>query len=573
MSEQRRDPLLVSPHPTIHFADFTMTIDATGPPGHASGFQLQHSMGKQSVYTRCFQNYYHANPLLQPHCVYVAGAEPMYKHWQLRDMILCNDFLGSVRFAHGEGIYSTNLNSGSFETEEIRALTYRPLSIDTSPRGVVATGGLATRSMTNRIECDASSRIRSLTTPSVGIGDDRAQQGMFLILNPTLGIYESFRLGKMINNDVTIASDSTLLTAHVCNNDSSFYCVNVGTQDRINVTSRIQCSAGTCLNQSSRNPKHRNQVAVTSDGANVFIVDPLAGKVSHTIRSGHDLGFGVSHHSNGNVMAVLFQDGTCSLYDTRAMSHGQPLAEVKLSREGNQVGSFRACKFPLQNEYHDILIVLEHAGRVHVVDLRHLDPEDNAKHQVIVIPHALEQFGFSRAQGSGNGRTICPVSVYEEQESFTAPLVYDHEYVAKVNPRLFTGFQYIPPAPERARSRKPHSESTCITRSGSSGTSSRHQAFEPEEVGDILELAQIAYDEISWPSNEAIRYRHLSQLFSQTTGYDLVHGEMELCGIGFVGALYAYQEPRIVIGCNGGGLLLWDINGAGRRSSTHAEFV
>lgn len=38
-----------------------------------------------------------------------------------------------------------------------------------------------------------------------------------------------------------------------------------------------------------------------------------------------------------------------------------------------------------------------------------------------------------------------PLNIYSENLSFTAPLVYDYDYLTNVNSRLFNDVSYVPP--------------------------------------------------------------------------------------------------------------------------------
>lgn len=542
-----------------------MTIELDRPLAASNLFTVRHLSLPQTLYRRCFHNYYHAAPLLSPQCTYLAGYEPLFKHWQLRDMLRYCEDRNTIFYTQGESIYETSMDSRDFATKRYCSLGYRPLCISNCTSGLVVAGGLSARYRTKSSSKKAYS-VESLPLPNAP-NDDRKQQGIFSVYNPILDVEKSVHLGLMINNDVGVYQDNCShdSTAYVCNNDSHLYAVQIATSDRLSVTSRIQCSPHTCLNQSARNPVHRNMVAVTSDGPRVFIVDPMAGKVVNSINTSHDLGFGVSYHHNGYLLAALFQDGNCALYDIRAVRNHQPLVEIELTRRGSQVGSFRACKFSPSDDSHDLLAILEHAGRVHIVDMRDLTPESVRQHQVIVVPHALDQYGTSKAQEQD--KKMLPVPIYSGANLFTAPLVYDYDYVSTTNPRLFTKFQYVAPSDNKSFKVMRDCAKKDDLPSSASSLMDPWDDYGSDDYADVSVHAQSVFDEIDWPHPPGSRHH------CRKAGYDLVNGEMELCGVEFINALPSFPHLRLAVACNGGGVLLWTLNSAQRRSSPVADLM
>lgn len=326
----------------------------------------------------------------------------------------------------------------------------------------------------------------------------RPQKGLFTFNNPNLNISKTVKLGEMINNAVSVYPHANNhYKSYVCNNDSSLYAVDILNNDQLAVNNKIVCEHDVSLNNVAKNP-NSNLLTVTGDTSSIFLVDPSVknGKIN-SIKTNHDSGFGISYHPNGNMFATTFQDGHCLLYDLRNLNN--PIYEIHSTRPGHQSGAFRDCKFS-NTSFNDILVISEHVGRVHLVDLRNMNNEINNNHQVIVFPFALDQFGNYKAErlsrelkmnysfdeqfessykkeakaekrqfyGNYNEEDEQDHEKEEEEEDdmavnkhenlqiyddlftksssikFNAPLVYDYDYLTNVNPKLFKYYTYQP---------------------------------------------------------------------------------------------------------------------------------
>lgn len=472
----------------------------------------------------------------------------------------------------------------------------------------------------------------------------RPLKGLFLVHVPHH--VATYKLGEMINNAVTIYGSPSGYTLYVCNNDLNLYIVDIS-GSRVTTKRSFVCEANTSLNNVHQSPDGR-MLTVTGDSGSIFIADARTPAATvDRIRTSHDSGFGISYHSNEHVLAAAFQDGWCLLYDVRNRS--VPLREIRSTRAGHNSGAFRTCKF-LRLPVHDLLVVLEHVGRVHVVDLR----ADDA-HQVIVFPFALDQYAryrherlsmrekllgrveseessekmvrerqstrkrnkesntldkeseFTTRGYIGEGAIIdadtsaedetgccggnasggidtndrvdhhCRFDVYSDTAAFPAPLVYDADYLADTNPKLFKDYEYhvqMPVAEPEIRFNTPRWSSAPVSLVQEcdvglfmyDGLGSRNNdntnnmdipeiSENPARHDDVRERLDLETEAIPEPQPYHPRFCHDSyqQLVNHT------HGEMELAGVDWF-------ENQLYIGCEDGGVLAWDINVKARRS-------
>ncbi|KAK6461519.1 hypothetical protein DFJ63DRAFT_314153 [Scheffersomyces coipomensis] len=455
---------------------------------------------KNSRYHKCFQNYYHAYQYLKPNPTYIPHIKTSVNHWQLRDLLQYDSALNLIYYTKSDSIYSYDLNTNTISNH--CKLNYYPRCFNHSDNGILVSGGLL----------NSSSKLFSMnienlsvTSPtSISNSPRKITKGLFSFHNSNLNISKSVRLGEMINNGVTIyPSSSNSYKSYVCNNDSYLYGVDIHNNDSIKIMNKFNLEINTCLNNVIQNPRSDKILTITGDSTSIFLVDPTSPNPNiKTIKSGHESGFGISYHNNGYLFSTVFQDGTCLLYDLRNMSHNKPLIDIKSTRQGHQSGAFRVCKFSPQNDMNDLLIISEHVGRVHLIDLRNLNYDNVDDHQVLVVPYALEQFGefknnvmgnpphhsidgesdndkrnlidiyenvkskssISRRKSSSssyystspnsNSNSNSPVKKsYQPSNSssspfsFPSPLVYDYDYLTNVNPKLFKDFIYVPPPP------------------------------------------------------------------------------------------------------------------------------
>ncbi|KAK6453721.1 uncharacterized protein RJT20DRAFT_122613 [Scheffersomyces xylosifermentans] len=435
---------------------------------------------KNARYNKCFQNYYHSYQYLQPNPCYIPSIKSSVNHWQLRDLLKYDPQSNTIYYTKNDTIQ--HLDLASYTSGTHLKLNYYPRCYNHTNNGVVVTGGLLT----------SSSKLFSMNLENLSMNSNigtprRISKGLFSFYNPNLDVTKTVRLGEMINNDVTVYQSSTnSYNSYICNNDSNLYCVDINTNDSIRVVNKINCEINTCLNNVVKNPTTDKMLTVTGDSSSIFLIDPTSSSPNiRTIKSGHESGFGISYHSNGHLFSTVFQDGTCLLYDLRNISDSKPLIEIRSTRPGHQSGAFRVCKFSPENDMNDLLIISEHVGRVHLIDLRNLNYDNVDDHQVMVVPFALDQYGEYKSMmndeaqsGMKNGIlqsqrnrdndddtvTHNPIGIYSDSyfnsehnrrnsvknsswSAFTSPLVFDYDYLTNLSPKLFKDFVYTPPPP------------------------------------------------------------------------------------------------------------------------------
>lgn len=633
-------------------------------------------INSQQQYNKCFQNYYHSYQYLMPNPVYVPHVRPSVNHWQLRDLLKFNDEKDLLYYTRDDSIYYYDLNN-QYTKSYIR-LNYYPRCFNHC-KDVLVTGGLLTSSSKlfslNLDNLTSASSFASNTHGSM-IPSKRIAKGLFSFYNPNLGISKTVKLGEMINNDVTIYPTSrNSFTSYVCNNDTHLYCLDINNSS-IKVTSKINCEINTCLNNVVKNPKSNSILTATGDSSSIFLIDPNQPHkpIIKTIKSGHESGFGVAYHPNGVLFSAVFQDGICQIYDLRNLSN--KLIEIKSTRPGHQSGAFRVCKFSPENDMNDLLIISEHVGRVHLIDLRNLDYNNVDDHQVIVVPVGLDQFSDYKAsiqnphvlrkrqmtvekfdhdsmkestqhiedvstahgddpiieddenEGQSKNRICkprqkCPVDVYPNETynpSFTAPIVYDYDYLTSINPKLFKDFAYVPPPPpppppDHEYKLPPklnypqwgdHYDPTATEPSSSSSARvapdpyvSPTSSARPSIIGmpsttmepyptfpSAYNVSRIGSSSSSATGSGEGRGSMIATSLSQDSSYTYanycddsyqqctnhIHGEMELLGIEFVDPKYT-NNSKIIIGCQDAGILMWDINGVSRRSFGSFDYV
>lgn len=577
-----------------------MTIESVGsanPVKTVSNGPFHKRNKLRTSYNQCFQNYYHSYGYLNPNPMYISNIRATINHWQLRDLMKFDAKTNSVYYTKDDSISRLNLlrESDSYEASPVLSLKYFPRCFNHDD-GVIVTGGL----LTNASDL-FSSKIQNLTTSR------RTNKGLFSFHNSNTDVTETVRVGEMINNDVTVYSSSAnTYQSYICNNDSNLYCLDIN-DSAIKVVNKINCEINTCLNNVVRNPVNEKILTVTGDSSSIFLVDPTSSsKTFKTISTGHDSGFGISYHPNGNLFSTVFQDGTCLLYDLRNIKNDEPLIEINSTRPGHQSGAFRVCKFSPENDLNDLLIISEHVGRVHVIDLRNLDYNNVNDHQVIVAPLALDQYSEFKNKlhhHEDGKKKFNPVNIYPDDVSFTAPLVYDYDYLTNVNPKLFMDFGYVPPPPSQ-KSSKDYSpppkfnlpqwtstDSNQQSGNAASPASSQRPSIsqDPVEVDDdfgtnpdIDAHLQYVYESLDYdlPSSNVPRTlssasimqsgdsgnphaNYYKDAYQQTISH--IYGEMELSGIEFCNPDNS-NNSKILLGCQDAGILMWDINGVGRRS-------
>ncbi|KAI3404599.2 hypothetical protein KGF56_002594 [Candida oxycetoniae] len=436
----------------------------------------QHFHRVTNHYNKCFQNYYHSRTFVKSHPRYIPNIKTSVNHWQLRNLTKYNQLDDLLYYTRDDSIFAYD----SFEetTRKLLKLNYYPRCFD-NHNNMIATGGLLTSSsklfslhldnLTNNMpqvgtETTTTASSTSASTATASSSRRVVAKGLFSFYNPDLSLLHTVKIGEMINNDVSLYQTSnSQLTSYLCNNDANLYCLDINNNCNFKITNKINCESNTCLNSSVKNPRS-NLITAVGDSTSIFIIDLQSpDPIVKTINSGHEGGFGLSFHSQGYIFSSVFQDGTCQLYDLRHLS--SPLKEFQSTRFGHQSGAFRVCKISQGGGAtgDDLLMIAEHVGRVHLIDLRTFE------RQVIVVPAALDQFAnYNQArmpieeeeeeekremeqqnyhqEDAVEEKKRC-INIYSDDlySSFTSPIVYDYDYLTTVNTKLFKEFNYVPP--------------------------------------------------------------------------------------------------------------------------------
>lgn len=429
----------------------------------------------------------------------------------------------------------------------------------------------------------------------------RTSKGILSFRNPAASETHTVALGELINNAVTIYKNSNLsYSLYVCNNDLNLYVVDINSR-KLSLNRKINCELNTALNNVVRCPMSEKVLTVTGDSSSVFLVDPTSSNSSAriaTLNTHHDSGFGVSYHPNGTTFAVSFQDGACLLYDIRNLptkqsngssstysyaasptsSSSGALFEFKSTRAGHPNGAFRCCKFS-QTGINDMLVISEHVGRVHLIDLNKCNSSSNDQshgnqgHQVMVLPYALDQFGsfekqkLTRTKGKGEEETDfhfkIPVYGDDEDETgessgFSVPLVYDYDYLVNSYPNLFKDYSYSPidtnEYADNGGAFKFHQNPDQWVPFG-------HNQTNLTSISEDFDY----YNESSPRSNSTLGepfpcHSHIS------ANANHINGEINLAGIDWLG-------EKLLIACEDGGILSWDMNTKGRMSNGGFAYV
>lgn len=576
----------------------TISLSELAPPDRK---RLSVGLGRRGLAAsnyRCFQNYYHALKYLRPTPQYISNVRSSVNHWQLRDLLQIDANSGALYHTYDDLIRVLPIYPSYdllVKSHDYLRLPYFPRCFNHTSGGVVVAGGVVTS-----LSKVYLMNIPDLTRNVCGSSHTRPLKGLFSLYTPEMETELTFKLGEMINNAVTIYpknGSSSAYTSYVCNNDSSLYIVDVS-NNAVKATRNLNCEGNTSLNNVHQSPDGR-LLTITGDSGDVFLMDPRADKpIVETIKTSHDSGFGISYHHNEQILASAFQDGTCLLFDVRF--NKEPLREIQSTRPGHNSGAFRCCKF-LKSPIQDLLVVLEHVGRVHLIDLRSSSEES---HQVIVFPFALDQFAhfkhdrlsvrdkllnsqksYNFAEDDDDEVAVDRVDnhkrfeVYNEDSSFfTAPLVYDYDYLAQKNPKLFKDYEYQaqnlpvcestyhdPPQLNHPQwNSAPVSINIECEVSGSfnennDGYTHPTHSIDPHDVRERLDLESAEPDVNDALHSEPQPYhpRFCHDSYQQSVNH--TNGEMELSGVDWF-------DNQLYIGCEDGGILCWDINVKARRS-------
>lgn len=555
-----------------------------------------------TTYYRCFQNYYHSQQYLMPNPQYVPHVGISVHHWQLRDLV---HHTGQNEILYVSKDTVRSYNERSHVSRTYNNSKFYPRCLDVGPNGSLLTGGLLSsvdNMGTANLSCltlnvppanpNTNSTVgqrginstfhRGMITRMVSpYTSKRTSKGLLSYYNPETDIDVTYRLGDMINNDVMLhqLSDGQL-RAYACNNDTRLYAVDIQPSGKMNVIRSSIVESNTSINSVVSNPMFDKLLTVSGDSANIHLLDTHSPKKIMTIRTTHDSGFGMAYHPNSMVFATCFQDGFCTLYDIRNMDN--PLTEIKSTRPGHQLGAFRCCKFSSLS-LENMLVILEHIGRVHVIDLNDLE---NKNHQVIVVPQAIVQYADYRNKGrrfhhgdddddkddeddekdnlNSDSETIqkhYPMSVYDALKgNFSAPLVYDYDYLVNVNPKLFKNYTY------------PTSSTTTTSSYSASngldspvdfvlpqwyGTPGHPHVCEDPELSPTTPVSarylEPADNTLTIPATSASMLPPDSDTRKCQLSQYQMNGEVDLTGLD-------WHNNKIYIGHQEGGIMTWDVN-------------
>ncbi|CAK7894304.1 hypothetical protein CAAN1_02S06436 [[Candida] anglica] len=584
-----------------------MTVDNELPPKRSRPYNKN--------YYKCFQNFYNSHEYLGLNPHYYTDTRSAVNHWQLRDMLQVDSQTGRVFYSREDKIRSLDLESKKQRvySEVALSLDYFPRCFHQTSGGYMVTGGLitsaskvlssniptltsasnsspaTTASLSSSFSKEQTSTIKNSTSkgsvasaasnPGTHIRNlvtfsSRPCKGILTFQNPNLEGSQTVALGDMINNSVSIyQNNNSSFTSYICNNDSNLYVVDIGNSTKLSLDRKINCELNTALNNAVRSPMSEKVLTVTGDSSSIFLVDPTSKDTRiSTIKTPHDSGFGVSYHPNGTTFAAAFQDGSCVLYDIRNLPKRQslipnePLYTFKSTRAGHQSGAFRCCKFS-QTGVNDLLVISEHVGRVHLIDVNKAmsEPTPSQGHQVMVFPYALDQYGSSKKQkilSDDDSKSIhSRVPIYQsdnDSESFPSPLVFDYDYLVNVNPQLFKDFSYTPnmASPVNSQSRPSPLFNVPNWNSNTSTDIDRdsYDYYERSRTGFISSVGGSYADSIyNCREQTPVTASH-------------INGEMELSGVDWF-------EECLLIGCEDGGILSWDMNSRARKNSASFAYV
>ncbi|CAI5760469.1 unnamed protein product [Candida verbasci] len=517
---------------------------------------LYQNFNTTNIYNKCFQNYYNSYQYLKPQPCYVSNIKSNVYHWQLRDLIKFNNLSNDLYYTKNDCIMKYNLQS--FNINSHLKLNYNPRCFNHFNDFIVTGGVLTSSSKLFSLNLSNLSNLSNSSTNNNN-NDKRINKGLFSFFNGSN--LHTVKVGEMINNDVTIYSNGqNQFNSYICNNDTFLYSLDISNND-IKMVNKLNCETNTCLNNVVKNPC-QNLLIVTGDSSSIFFIDPNQNKVVNKINSHHESGFGVSYHSNGYLFSSVFQDGICQLYDLRNTK--DVITEIKSTRQGHQSGAFRVCKFSPENDFNDLLIISEHVGRIHLIDLRNLS-NVNKDHQVIVVPAALDQYGEFKANNKHE-----PIDIYGD---FTSPLVYDYDYLTNVNPKLFKEFSYqFQQSPESSppKLNTPNYSTTTANEDTTvlSSISPRASIDFDSQLNDIYMSHEPTNPSRS--DSYMLNSNYVEDSYQQYSNH--IHGEMELSGIEFCNPLNS-SDSKIIIGCQDAGILMWDINTNSRRSFSSFEMI
>ncbi|KAG0676568.1 hypothetical protein C6P43_004120 [Kluyveromyces marxianus] len=248
----------------------------------------------------------------------------------------------------------------------------------------------------------------------------RSWKGIVSLYNTNTNVSMTCKLGQYINNCVELyESSENQFELYTCNNDGHLYQCEINNSDvvlkrryadlkfalnnaAISHDGKVMCVTGDSnkialykkneltdvfsLSYDSLSGGARNSTGNTATYTHKriprYALPDNSSYVDHIYElPGADNGFFTSFSENDMMMATVFQNGNCYVYDIRNMEY--PLTEIHTTRSQGSVpqsGAFRICKFSEGME--DLLFISEHQQRVHVVDTRNF-----MNRQVIMVPY------------------------------------------------------------------------------------------------------------------------------------------------------------------------------------------
>lgn len=276
----------------------------------------------------------------------------------------------------------------------------------------------------------------------------RSWKGIVSVYNRRTNLNITRKLGQYINNCVELFEHSnSQFNLYTCNNDGHLYQCEINNSDFL--LKRRFADLKFALNNAAIS--HNGSLMCVTGDSNKFALykknalsdvftlnyDNLSGKQSEMIGSncqqkhkripryalndstsyvdhifevpGADNGFFTSFSENDMMMATVFQNGNCCVYDVRNME--EPLTQIHTTRSQGSVpqsGAFRICKFSEGME--DLLFISEHQQRVHVVDTRNF-----MNRQVIMVPYKYKNTEFYETEGQDSS------TYYDDSENWHEP--------------------------------------------------------------------------------------------------------------------------------------------------------
>lgn len=333
-------------------------------------------------------------------------------------------------------------------TNRVAEFPFKPRSFN-EKNGLIVCGGhignddngyIPSRPMGNNEQGFISPEERSMDVNCVKIAtsnilsdhtaysNTRQWKGIISLYNKKTNISMTSKLGQYINNCVELyESSNNQFDLYTCNNDGHLYQCEINNSDfvlkrrfadlkfALNNTAISHDGKTMCVTGDSNKIAFYKKNELTdvfslsydtlsggaTDGSGSsttythkriprYALPDNSSYVDHIYElPGADNGFFTSFGENDMMMATVFQNGNCYVYDVRNMEN--PLTEIHTTRSQGSVpqsGAFRICKFSEGME--DLLFISEHQQRVHVIDTRNF-----MNRQVIMVPYKYTDSEFA----------------------------------------------------------------------------------------------------------------------------------------------------------------------------------